>query len=61
MIGIGAGMFLAYEKELGIHGLWTGWACGLAVSSFCLLVKLALLDWQKAAKNLLIEIEETKW
>lgn len=50
VVGILSGILLAYVNDRGIHGLWLGWACGLAVSSICLLTKLALLDWDEAAR-----------
>lgn len=41
-------------KTYSIYGLWIGWATGLSVSTFCLLLKLALVDWYKAAKNIIV-------
>jgi MATE family multidrug resistance protein len=41
-----------------LKGLWTGWACGLAVSACILLIRLTLLNWEEMAKNMLVEVVE---
>lgn len=43
-----------------VRGLWIGWATGLFVCGFCLLVKMALVDWVSAANQILVVKEEKK-
>jgi hypothetical protein len=45
---------------LRIKGLWIGWALGLSANCFILIIRLAIIDWMKSAKKILIIKEDIK-
>ncbi|CAD8119012.1 unnamed protein product [Paramecium sonneborni] len=57
-IGIGTGIYWGYYEQYGLKGLWFGWACGLSVSAIVLFLRLILLNWEKSATKMFVEVTD---